>query len=107
MADADGPWDCPSDAEDVEMDELEAAEADGAANGTLIGLDGGAGSPVDVNPAVAAMADDPDSGDDPNGPGGDGEEGPGSGEPAQKRRKIADPLKDWDPKALSGEHARR
>lgn len=99
-------WDCTSDTEQGEIDELEAANDQGAVNGTSLDEESGE---QENNPAHEAVMEDPDRGDELNMLE-DNEEtdaicrGLDDDDcmPPQKRRKKADPLKDWDPAILYG-----
>ena len=107
MTGPDDVWDHPSDAEECELDELEAAEAEGAKNGENDDLDGGTASEAqESDPAHEAVTGDPAPPDDPNmsedEDEADNDDRGSDGEAANKRRKKADPLEDWDPKILNG-----
>ena len=100
MASQGEGWDCVSDEGEGEMDELEAAENQGAVNGNAD--EAAAATQNDGNPATGATADHPDPGDDPNvdvedDGGADANDRGVDGEPARKRQKKTDPLKDWNP----------
>lgn len=111
MASQDEGWDCVSDEGEGEIDELEAAENQGAVNGNAD--EAAAATQNDGNPATGATADHPDPGDDPNvdvedDRGADVNDRGVDGAPARKRQKKTDPLNDWNPAThLDGAQNRR